>query len=601
MSHNRLCLLFSFFLLFGWVQAQEDETSLDTLAVDSLSLDTLTVLDTVNVDSLREVLIQEAIEADPEEESVPEGFGLGTPRETMYTLLEFQQEKSFFPELAGLTFNQSEVTTEESVVLASQLIEYLDGTGNYISYEEIPNDSNFADSLGIHKYFPIPGQSAVYMIKTGDKWIFSAKTVRELPKLHRRVYPFGKVSNRVPDWGHGKLGPLQIWQWLGIAIFLILTYVFYKLFTKILSLILGKLLTRWIPRDRAKEIFDKVSRPLSLFLMAWLLRLFIPILEFPPQTNQWISTILKVVIPIFSVVIFYNLVDLFAAYFARRAEKTDTTMDDQLVPLLRKLAKGFVIILGLLLILDNFHFNISAMLAGLSIGGIAIALAAQDTVKNFFGSIMIFLDRPFQVGDWIIANGQEGVVEEVGVRSTRIRSFANSVIYIPNGSLADASINNFGLRTYRRFSTKIGLTYDTPPAKIEAFVEGLRAIVKNHPSTRKDYYEVNFTEMGDSSLNILLYTFFEVPTWTDELKGKQNLLLAIMRLAETLGVSFAFPTQTLHIENAPGAGTLTPEHPGTKAEFDKKVADFITDWKVRMENKEGTGGDTTKAWAGGEG
>ena len=306
-------------------------------------------------------------------------------------------------------------------------------------------------------------------------------------------------------------------------------------------------------------------------------------------------------VPIFSVVIFYNLVDLIAAYFARKAEKTETTMDDQLVPLLRKLAKGLVVILGVLLVLDNFNFNISAMLAGISIGGIAIALAAQDTVKNFFGSIMIFIDRPFQVGDWIIANGHEGVVEEVGVRSTRIRSFANSVIYIPNGTLADSAINNYGLRTFRRFNTKIGLTYDTPPEKIEAFVMGLREIVRNHPTTRKDYYEVNFMEMGDSSLNVLLYTFFVVDTWSDELRGKQNLLLAIMRLAATLGVSFAFPTQTLHIENLPGAPTLTPEHPGTKEDFEQKVNAFIEDWTAKMEAQKGRDEDNTKAWAGGEG
>ena len=238
------------------------------------------------MDSIREALIQEVVEADPEAEAMPEGFGLGSPRETMFTLLEFQQADSYHPEISGLTFNQKEVTPDQSIKLAQDMIEFLDGTGNYIEYEEIPNDSDYVDSTGIHKYYPINGEEEIYMIKVGDKWIFSAKTVRELPKLHRRVFPFGKISNHIPQWGQGNLGPIQVWQWLGIALFLLLTYIFYVLFTKLLSFILGRLLTRWIPQDRAKQIFDKVSRPLSLFLMAWLIRVFVPILELPPQNQS---------------------------------------------------------------------------------------------------------------------------------------------------------------------------------------------------------------------------------------------------------------------------------------------------------------------------
>ena len=593
-----------FFCIAIWAVAfaQDDTVSLDTLDPDTFATtDTLSILDTLDIDSIRNAIIQVSEESIPEDEMVPDGFGLGTPRQTMYSLLQFQQEDNYYPEIAGLTFNQKEIKKGQGAKLATLLIEWLDGTGNYIDYEEISNDSNYVDTLGNSRYSPITDEPLIYMLKQGDNWLFSARTARELPKLHREVYPFGKVSNILPEWSHQKVGPLQLWQWMGIALFMIFTYLFYKLFTSLLSLILGKILTRWIPRDRAKEIYDKVSRPLSLFLMVWLLRLFIPILELPPQLNHYIVLVLKIVVPIFSVMIFYNLVDLIAAYFARKAATTETTMDDQLVPLMRKLVKAVVIIIGFLLVMDNFNFNISAMLAGLSIGGIAIALAAQDTVKNFFGSIMIFVDKPFQVGDWIISGNLEGVVEEVGVRSTRIRTFANSLIYVPNGILADGAIDNFGLRTYRRFKTSIGLMYDTPPDKMEAFVLGLREIVKNHPHSRKDYYEIHFTEMGAYSLNIMLYMFFEVPTWSDELHGKQTILLAVMRLAEALGVSFAFPTQTLHVENMPGKPSLTPEHPGSKQDFDATVNEFIVAWQAKMEAAKGRDEGNTKAWAGGEG
>jgi MscS family membrane protein len=188
---------------------------------------------------------------------------------------------------------------------------------------------------------------------------------------------------------------------------------------------------------------------------------------------------------------------------------------------------------------------------------------------------MIFLDRPFQVGDWISSDGIDGTVEEVGFRSTLVRTFRNSLTSIPNGRLADHTIDNHGLRVYRRFNTHIAITYDTPPAVITTFVEGLKKIVTDHPDTRKDYFEIHLHEMGSSSLNILFYIFFQVPTWTDELICRHQVLLQVLRLAEALGVRFAFPTQTLHMETFPGQNSLTPESLEDMETLRKKLDDFF--------------------------
>ena len=149
-------------------------------------------------------------------------------------------------------------------------------------------------------------------------------------------------------------------------------------------------------------------------------------------------------------------------------------------------------------------------------------------------------------------------MEEVGVRSTRIRTFANSITYVPNALLANEVVDNMGLRQYRRFKTEIGITYDTPPAVIDVFVKGIREIVRQHPTARKDAFEVHLNSFGPSSLNILLYMFFAAPNWTAELEGRHQIMYAIMLLADELGVRFAFPTQTLHVEEFPGNGTTTP-------------------------------------------
>ncbi|MDT8323497.1 MAG: mechanosensitive ion channel family protein, partial [Bacteroidota bacterium] len=176
---------------------------------------------------------------------------------------------------------------------------------------------------------------------------------------------------------------------------------------------------------------------------------------------------------------------------------------------------------------------------------------AKDTVENLFGSLTVMFDKPFDIGDWIKVGDLEGTVEEVGFRSTRIRTFYNSQITMPNSRLVASAVDNLGRRQYRRLSTTLGVQYDTPPEKIDAFCEGIREIIRRHPYTRKDFYMVYFNEFAAFSLNILLYVFHETPDWATELRERHRLLLDITRLAKRLGVEFAFPTQTLHMSSMP--------------------------------------------------
>ncbi|HPH83765.1 MAG TPA: mechanosensitive ion channel family protein, partial [Flavobacteriales bacterium] len=184
-------------------------------------------------------------------------------------------------------------------------------------------------------------------------------------------------------------------------------------------------------------------------------------------------------------------------------------------------------------------------------GGLAFALAAQDTIKNMFGSLMIFVDKPFQIGDLVSADGFTGTVEEVGFRSTRIRTGANSLISVPNGKLVDMVVDNLGMRQFRRYKTFINLTYDTPVELIELYVKGLRQIVHLHPQTRAEENEIHVNEMSTSSISILFNVFFSSTSWSEELKARHEIILETIRLAEALGVRLAFPTQTLHIESFP--------------------------------------------------
>jgi len=194
--------------------------------------------------------------------------------------------------------------------------------------------------------------------------------------------------------------------------------------------------------------------------------------------------------------------------------------------------------------------EMTTILGALGIGGMALAFAAQDTLGNFFGSITVLFDRPFGIGDSVVIGDVEGTVEKVGFRSTRIRTFYNSLITIPNSRMTNTHVDNYGARRYRRLRTVLSLTYSTPPEKIDAFCEGVRELIRLHPYTRKDYYHVYFNQFSASSLDIMLYVFFDVPDWSTELREKHRLFVDILRLTDRLGVEFAFPTQTVWLERS---------------------------------------------------
>ncbi len=380
--------------------------------------------------------------------------------------------------------------------------------------------------------------------------------------MHQEVYPFGtdKLMNILPKMGTQKILGLHAWQYISILILVIICVLIHKILSWFFDWLIYQLLKNKGYGNIAHDYIMPVARPFSLLIIVGILIILIPVLQLPITFNHYFILLLRALLPLFGTMMAYKLVDILGEYMMKKAAQTETTMDDQIVPILKRILKIFVIIIGFLYILNNLRFDITALLAGISIGGLAFALAAQDTIKNFFGSLMILFDKPFQIGDWVTAGEIDGTVEEVGFRSTRVRTFRNSLITVPNGKLADMAVDNHGLRKYRRFYTTITITYDTPTHLIEAFTDGLKKIVDEHPKTWKEFYNIYFNNMSAYSLDIMFYVFLDVPTWGEELKYKEELLLSIMKLAKELGINFAFPTQTLHMENFPGQPSLSPEY-----------------------------------------
>lgn len=513
----------------------------------------------------------------------PEDFhSLNSPYTATLSFFYNLREDNYDPKTAAEVLKLSPDNQAEAEKLAIKLKQVFDGNGVFVRISEIPNEPDYIDTLYSNQakfFFDTKRLPLVYLEKTGKDWKFSAFTVSQIEEMHKETYPYGtdRLLNFLPKLGNQVYLGMHFWQLAGLFILILLLFLSHKVITVLLDKGFLYALAKFGYGYVGEKYLLPVARVTSIYLIVVMSSLFIRLLQLPIEVVAFVLKILNAAKPLIITIVFYKIVDIVAMYFAKLAERTESTLDDQLVPLLRKTLKAFVVIVGTLFVLkEGLEVDIVPFLTGLSIGGLAFALAAQDTIKNFFGSIMIFIDKPFQVGDWITSGDVDGTVEEVGFRSTRVRTFRNSVMYIPNGKIADSTIDNHGLRHFRRFYTTLTVTYDTPPQLIEVFVEGLRKIVDNHPNTRKNAYNIYFNNLSAYSQDIMFYIFFEVPNWTEELRCRHEILVSIVSLANGLGVRFAFPTQTLHMESFPEKNTLVPSYNQDTANYQGKLQEFLS-------------------------
>lgn len=247
----------------------------------------------------------------------------------------------------------------------------------------------------------------------------------------------------------------------------------------------------------------------------------------------------------------FTLVDVITLWFVKRVSGTSSLMDDMLTMIISKSLKVTVIILTILQVAQILSGKeITTVLAGLGIGGLAFALAAQDTIKNFFGSLVLLADKPFKIGDRIKIGEYDGPVEEVGLRSTRIRTLEGDIAIIPNSEMATKVIQNVSQRPYIKRLFNIGLTYNTSPEKILAAKNILIELLREHEGNDSKYPpRVYFDDFKDSALNLVCIYWYHPADYWDYMKFTENLNLKILEHFSADGIELAFPTQTIHINN----------------------------------------------------
>lgn len=342
-------------------------------------------------------------------------------------------------------------------------------------------------------------------------------------------------------------------QWWRVAVFFASVLV---------SLIAGKL-ARFIMEKSAKRsgesgrkwvgvILKCLSKPAIFvsFTAGWWLGASI-LSELNRELAGILDTVLKVLTASAFGYAFYSLVDVIDYYLSGLAKRTNSKVDDVLAPLVGKSIRITIFVIVTLNVVQVISGkNITTILASLGVGGLAIALAGQDTIKNFFGSLVILADKPFEIGDRIIVDSHDGPVENVGFRSTKIRTLEGHLVTVPNSEMVNRTVQNIGKRPYIRRLAQITITYDTPIEKVDRAVEILKEILEGHEGMDPDLPpRVYFNEFNDCSLNIIMIYWYHPPDYWKYMEFSERVNMQILKRFNAEGIDFAFPTQTLYLAN----------------------------------------------------
>jgi MscS family membrane protein len=343
---------------------------------------------------------------------------------------------------------------------------------------------------------------------------------------------------------------------------MLLAMIFKKLFSKIISKLMFTFFKRFSKEVKVDKFLALLLKPIEFLIGIIIFYIAINQLTYPlnlvifKRTVERVSytiTIIEVVDKVFLTLIIFSsfkillrIIDFISNIFAYKASLTDSKTDDQLVPFMRELTKILTIIFGVFVVMGAvFNMNVATIVAGLGIGGLAIALAAQDTLQNLFGSFTIFADKPFIVGDLVHVAGYDAVVEKVGFRSTTVRTLDKTLVIIPNKKMIDSPLENLTLRNLRRVKFNVGVLYGTPAKTIQKIIKEIKTYLDEHHETSMDGL-VAFDSFGDSSLNIVVLYYIEIVDYAIYMAIKEEVNFKVMEIVLNNGADFAFPSRTIY-------------------------------------------------------
>ena len=346
--------------------------------------------------------------------------------------------------------------------------------------------------------------------------------------------------------------PLGVRELIARFLLVVLVLLFTWLLRRAIAMLLIRplrMLTRRSDHSADDIILEAVMLPVRYLILAFAIIFGVEILATGTVFDEVIRAFARSLIIFAVLLLIYRLVGLFASNSPRLFAITGLEIEERLLPFVRTGIKFVIIAVGLVIILQEWGYDVSGLIAGFGLGGLAFSLAAQDTVSNLFGFTAIVSDNPFDVGEFIKTPDVQGVVEHVGLRSTRVRQLDQGVVSVPNNKLANSAILNWSRLEKRRFDLTLGITYDTSSGEMRVLLHRIREYMKVQEGVDPETVVVFFTNFGASSLDVMIRCFFLISDWSEFTAEKERIFLAIMDMVEELGLSIAFPSTSLYVEN----------------------------------------------------
>ncbi|MBU0632035.1 mechanosensitive ion channel family protein [bacterium] len=355
------------------------------------------------------------------------------------------------------------------------------------------------------------------------------------------------VSNEIKDIFAYEILGNSLSRWIFSLLTFILFFILRKQLTKVIQNILNKI-SDSLQSSINTPFFNTIHKPLQWIILLVGFNISISALHFNNETDKFLITLSHSFrIFLFAWILFLVIDFLYSGSKLLIRKKYNQSFYN-FMNLSRKFVKIIIGIVSIIFFLDLWGYNVNGLVASLGLVGMAVALAAQDTTKNIFGALMIFADTPFKVGDWIQTPQTEGFIEEIGMRSTKVRTFEDALVSVPNGIVANASIINWSAMTKRRIKFYLSLTYSTTPAQMKNILKEMRELLQNDPDIDQKTIFVNFTDYNSSSLDVFCYFFTKSTVWGEYLSVKERINLEFMQIVHNNGASFAFPSQSIYIE-----------------------------------------------------
>jgi MscS family membrane protein len=510
----------------------------------------------------------------------PDSLGRRNPRGTVEGFIRAAATKNYKVAAQYLHLDSTLKAGRDSLELTAGLQMLIDRKGNIYPYSWISDepagltDDNLGPNLDRIGVATLNGETFDLLLESitdtlgGPIWLFSSETIQRVPLDTATVKTTTLVEKVSPSFLEtNEWGGVPVAHWLAMLLIVMVSYVLATLITRFLVYIIPKISTK-ARTESAAGIINSFVLPIRLYLAVLLFVVGSRQAGISIVVRQRLNDVTLIVGIVAFLLLLWQLLDFITRLVERRMLHRGNQSGVSAILFLRRAAKVALVVFGVIIILDTFGWDVTTWLTALGIGGIAIALGTQKTVENFVGSVTLIADHPVRVGDFCLAGNVLGTVEQIGMRTTRIRTLNRTIVSIPNGELSSTKIENFAPRDKFLFNPVLGLRYETSADQLRYLLVELRTILVSHPKVDSGA-RIRFIGLGDNALKLEVFSYIKTISNDEFLEIQEDLYLRFMECVEASGSGFAFPSQTLYFA----------KDTGVSQEKSKEAEDKVKAWR----------------------